>query len=410
MDNISHTLFGLAAGELVQRSLPPEPTSAAQRTRRRMLLTAGAVASNFPDLDLVLTGLMPEPLGYLLQHRGHTHTLPFALLQALILVLAIWALWPNARRLLLASAAARWGLALCAVGGLVLHLGFDFLNSYGVHPLYPFDGRWLYGDMIFIVEPVFWVAFAVPLALSVQRRARRWSLLALLAGVLLFFTVKGFLLWGSLLGLALLGAGLGALGRRSVAAGMAVALVFIGVQGAASKVGKQAIGTELARRDSASTVLDTALTAYPGNPLCWSFVSVERNGELDSYRLRRGVVSVAPGVLRADACPAALSDVPVEGAAVALTWEQQSPLASLRAAASNDCQMAAWMRFARTPALVDGGALDARFGVKLDGNFSALRQAGATRPACPTNVPPWGTPRADLLAAPASTSTVVGAP
>jgi membrane-bound metal-dependent hydrolase YbcI (DUF457 family) len=36
--------------------------------------------------------------------------------------------------------------------GLLLHLGMDYLNVYGVHPFHPFDSRWRYGDMIFIVE------------------------------------------------------------------------------------------------------------------------------------------------------------------------------------------------------------------------------------------------------------------
>ena len=397
MDNITHSLFGLAAAELAHRSLATEPDPARQRTRRRLLLTAGALASNLPDLDLTLTHLMRAPLGYLLQHRGHTHTLPFALLQGLLLMALLWALWPGARRLLHASRPARIGLLLCAIGGVMLHIGFDFLNSYGVHPFYPFSGRWFYGDMIYIVEPVFWVAFAVPLIMSVRLLLVRAGLLVILAGVLLAFTVKGFLLWGSMLGLALLGAGLIALGRRSVAAGLALAGVFVIVQGAAAAVARQALAGELARRDSASIVLDSALTAYPGNPLCWSVVTVERNAALGEYRLRRGVVSVAPGVLRADACPRALANTPVHGAAVALGWEQQRSLASLRAAVASDCNMTAWMRFARMPALLGDAAVDARFGVSPDANFSTLRHAGSARKNCPTNVPPWGMPRADLL-------------
>ena len=397
MDNITHTLFGLAAAELVQRGLAAEPDDTRQRTRRRLLLAAGALSSNLPDLDLTRTHLMRAPLGYLLQHRGHTHTLPFALLQAILLMAVLWILWPGARRLLHASRPARIGLLVCAVGGLLLHIGFDFLNSYGVHPFYPFNGRWFYGDMIYIVEPVFWVAFAVPMIMAFRSRVAQAGLLVVLAGVLVAFTVKGFLLWGSMLGLALLGAGLVALGRRSVAAGLALAAVFVLVQGTAAAVARQALGGELARRDGASIVLDSALTAYPGNPLCWSVVTVERNDALGVYRLRRGVVSVAPGVLRADACPGALAVMPVHGAAVALGWEQQRSLAGLRAAVASDCNMAAWMRFARMPALVDGAALDARFGVVPAANFSTLSHAGSARERCPGNVPPWGIPRADLL-------------
>jgi inner membrane protein len=50
----------------------------------------------------------------------------------------------------------------------LLHMSMDFLNSYGIHPAVPVRiMRWFYGDMIFIVEPVFWVAFGVPLALAI---------------------------------------------------------------------------------------------------------------------------------------------------------------------------------------------------------------------------------------------------
>ena len=78
MDNLTHSLVGLALGELVERALPAEPDPMRGRTRRRALLATGLIASNFPDLDLVLTPLLAPPLGYLMHHRGHTHTLLWA--------------------------------------------------------------------------------------------------------------------------------------------------------------------------------------------------------------------------------------------------------------------------------------------------------------------------------------------
>ena len=86
MDNLTHSLIGLALGELVDRALPTNPDPQRGRTRRRVLLATGALASNFPDLDLVLTPLLAPPLGYLLHHRGHTHTLLFALPQIALLL------------------------------------------------------------------------------------------------------------------------------------------------------------------------------------------------------------------------------------------------------------------------------------------------------------------------------------
>jgi hypothetical protein len=69
--------------------------------------------------------------------------------------------------------AARTGLAIGM--GLALHLAMDYTNSYGLHPWYPFNARWFYGDMVFIVEPLFWVVLGVPLAMLVQRPGLRYG-------------------------------------------------------------------------------------------------------------------------------------------------------------------------------------------------------------------------------------------
>ncbi|MEK7354805.1 MAG: metal-dependent hydrolase, partial [Bdellovibrionota bacterium] len=158
MDNVTHTLVGLAAGELIHRSLPAETNDTDRSIRRRLLLIACAVASNFPDLDLVLSPLLPPPLGYLLHHRGHTHTILYSLPQAFMMIAFIWFGWRNARELLRRSQAARTGLLIATLLGFTLHLSMDFLNSYGIHPFHPFDSRWFYGDMIFIIEPLFWIS------------------------------------------------------------------------------------------------------------------------------------------------------------------------------------------------------------------------------------------------------------
>ncbi len=405
MDNITHTFVGLGVGELVQRSLPAEADETRQRTRHRLLLTACAAASNFPDLDLFLTRLLPAPLGYLLHHRGHTHTLLYALPQALLLLALLWLLWPNARRLLRASAPARLGLGLAIVLGFGLHLSMDFLNSYGVHPFYPFDARWFYGDMIFIVEPVFWVAFGVPLALAIPQRALRGLALAALAAFLCGATWRGYLDWGSLAALLLAGGAIAAArvtqrhSRRSLALAAAIAIGFIAVQGTASSVGRQRITAALHRIDPAARVLDVAMTAYPAQPLCWAFVTVEANEAAGSYRLRRGSLSLAPALLPVDSCPAGFADAAAQatatpGLALATPW--QGELATLRRLARTDCHVNAWLRFARMPAVTAEAASDLRYAATPRGNFTALDIAGAAREAC-GDVPRWGYPRADLL-------------
>src|SRR5215218_8664646 len=115
MDNLSHSVASLLAGEIMHRSLAPEKDEGDQKLRRQLMLVTCALAGNFPDLDLVLTPLLPAPLGYLLHHRGHTHTVLYALPQMLLLAGLLWALWPNARRLLRESAPARIGFLLALV-------------------------------------------------------------------------------------------------------------------------------------------------------------------------------------------------------------------------------------------------------------------------------------------------------
>ncbi len=205
MDNLTHSVVGLGIGALIDRSVPAEPASDAQRVRTRLLLTLGCLASNFPDLDLVLTKLLEAPLGYLLHHRGHTHTLLAALGEVALLLGLVWLLWPAARGLLRTSPRARFAALLTACVGMVLHISMDGLNVYGVHPFWPFDARWYYGDLIFIVEPVFWIAFGIPLALMAREPMRRGLLLALLVSVPVAVTFAGFLQWGSLAGLLALG-------------------------------------------------------------------------------------------------------------------------------------------------------------------------------------------------------------
>lgn len=409
MDNITHTVIGLGVGELVQRSLAPEPDEAGQRTRHRLLLTACALASNFPDLDLFLTSLLPEPLGYLLHHRGHTHTLLYELPQALLLLALLWLLWPNARALLKRSGPARLGLAASIVLGFGLHLGMDFLNSYGVHPFYPFDGRWFYGDMVFIIEPVFWVAFGVPLIMAVPWRPARWGLMACLAGALAYFLQKNFLSPASFGALLALGLGLAALrqfwahSRWAMAVALLASAAFVAGQGAASSAGTQRVRAALQSIDPRARLLDVAMTAFPAQPLCWIFVSVESDEAADRYRLRRGLVSLAPDIVPPSQCPAGLADGtrPEPANAGVLLYKQvEGSLSELRRLQRDNCWIDNWLRFGRAPALEGGVIADLRFATTPRGNFSTMDLARTGGRACPAGVPAWSHPRADLLAGP----------
>ncbi|HEU4851403.1 MAG TPA: metal-dependent hydrolase [Telluria sp.] len=408
MDNLSHTVAGLAAGELIHRLLPPEADPARQSTRRRTLLFACAAANNVPDLDLFLTSLLPRPLGYLLHHRGHTHTLLYAIPQALLLMLATLLAWPSARRLVLAGGSARTGFVLAVATGFLLHLLMDFLNSYGIHPFHPFDSRWLYGDLVYIVEPVFWVAFGVPLAMMVRRLRMRFLLLALPCVAMAYFTVRGFLLPGSLAFLVALGAAAafaqhraGPHGRGALAGAFCLVLAFLAVQVVALQQGRRVLAQALGERAPASRLHDIAMTAFPANPLCWTFVAVQSQETAGTFSVQRGVVSLAPALLGPGQCPAAMkgeqSDAFGPGLAVAITASDEESLSFLRSLYRSNCHINAWLRFVRAPVLGVDAAFDMRYGTGAEGNFTAIRFSDTNDRPCPEGVPGWGFPRADLL-------------
>lgn len=405
MDNLSHSVAGLAAGEFIHRSLAPESDPEHHSLRQRLLLGSCWLASNFPDVDILLTPLLPEPLGYLLHHRGHTHTLLYALPQALLIWALPWLLWPSARRLLRHSASARMGLGLALCAGLGLHLLMDYLNPYGIHPFHPFDSRWYFGDMVFIIEPVFWIVFGVPMAMVLRRRWQRALLIAALLGLLLFFTLRGFLLWPSLLALATLASALAAMqwragsrGRGGLIAAALAGIGFVGMQNFASGEAKRRVARDLQGKDPSSRVLDVSMSSFPSNPLCWTFVSVQSNESAGSYRLRRGQLSLAPQTLPVASCPSSLSEAATEVTpAISHIAALEGSLAELRALKAANCHFEAWLRFARMPAISDTQATDLRFPANPRGGFTTMRFDDFRNRECARFVPGWAFPRSDLL-------------
>ena len=114
MDNATHTLIGLLIAETAVQLRKDEPTRPNQ-----FRLAAGFVsmlANNIPDFDALYTWITPKPLGSLLHHRGHTHTLLLAVPLALLSVLPfLW--WARRRGWALSTLDRRWLYGL-GFGGL----------------------------------------------------------------------------------------------------------------------------------------------------------------------------------------------------------------------------------------------------------------------------------------------------
>ena len=162
MDNLTHTLIGFIAGESVARASPVREPGLPAPLRRSLFVTLAAVGGNLPDLDLLYSYRdmhhTPDKLRYMLQHRGYTHTVVGCLV--LVALLYTGAEWWLRRKHIVLTRRDRLELAGLCMFGTFLHLGMDFLNSYGVHPFWPVQDRWVYGDSVFIVEPLYWAAAA----------------------------------------------------------------------------------------------------------------------------------------------------------------------------------------------------------------------------------------------------------
>lgn len=136
MDNITHTLTGLALARAGLKRFTPHGT----------LLVI--IAANIPDIDMVsLVKGWPTTFEI---HRGYTHSLIGLPFMALLAV-AITSLLTRKR--------LPWRAAsLVALVGVISHFLLDWSMSYGVRFLIPFSSRWSYLDLFALYD---WVILAV---------------------------------------------------------------------------------------------------------------------------------------------------------------------------------------------------------------------------------------------------------
>ena len=394
MDNITHSLIGVAAGEIAQ-------PSTATRAERRLFLAANVVAANLPDLDVLFTRITEPPLGYLLHHRGYTHTVAGIIGLGLLMALAL-AWLPAARRLAATHRARLWtSLGLNLTG----HVWLDSFNTYGVHPFYPLDASWYYGDAVFIFEPWLWVLLGTAAIVNaralVSRRLTATLLAALLfaigaLGVVPLFTVAALVITAAALAFAAKAA---APRMRSAVALGATAVCMVGMFGLSRLARAQTLAA--IEPDRRGVLVDLVLSPDPAVPVCWTAIVLERNAAAGEIVLRRGTLSLLPASHPPARCvshrfTAGESDRSPAGA-IAWTEEIHQPLGQLRDLHDRDCWVRAWLQFGRAPVIRDGRILDLRFETGQRGNFTAMALARDPSSGCPAHVTPWALPRADVL-------------
>ncbi len=295
---------------------------------------------------------------------------------------------------------------MCSPQACVSHLALDAANSYGVHPFFPVDNRWYYGDAFFIFEPWLWAVLAAAAAMNATTIAGRVLLGTVAVAAPVSTVLIDLVPWPSI---ALLGAVTGALAwffrHRPRATKAAMALGFCVMFAIAMVLlSRQARATALngIAMPPSAHVLDIVLTPSPALPLCWAVIVVERDDQAGMLVLRRGSLSLLPGLRPAAACPLnrLVSSRPLDrsgNARFVLVDESRVPLDLLRTLAT-DCRSAAWLRFARAPVFERGRLFDLRFESDGRGNFTSMRHEPASAPlSCPPRVPAWAMPRADAL-------------
>ena len=178
MDNLTHSLVGLTLAKTGLERLSPAATA------------VSILAANAPDSDVVV-GFFADRWTLLHHHRGITHSIVGTLCLGLALPLIVYGI-----DRLIARQRGRQptvhlrGLLLVSLIAIATHPFLDWMNNYGVRPLLPFDSRWFYGDLLYIVDPFMWLFLGgAAFLLTVRTRFQKifWGGLAiLLSGMVAF--------------------------------------------------------------------------------------------------------------------------------------------------------------------------------------------------------------------------------
>lgn len=167
MDNLTHTLSGLVTARLVP----------ARNLSMRTRYIAGALAANFPDLDIVLAPISSEL--YLMHHRGETHSL---------LMLPLWALLLSWIFSKMFKSPGGWRdfYGLTAVV-LLVHIFGDWITGYGTQLFAPFTREAYSLGTTFIIDPMLTLALLLgylgSLLWKASPRAAQISALAVMAWI-----------------------------------------------------------------------------------------------------------------------------------------------------------------------------------------------------------------------------------
>jgi inner membrane protein len=276
MDPVAHTFLGAAMAAAGLRRATPLAGAA---------LVLGA---NAPDVDVF--AYFAGSYDAIAFRRGLTHGVAALALWPFVLagLLMGWDRWIRRRREPAAPPARAGPLLVLSALAVVTHPVLDWLNNYGMRWLLPFDGRWSYGDALFIVDPWVWlilggVAF---LTFSRAKLARvRWGVFAFVASFVVLGTAEAVPLATRVLWVVGMAGFVAARWRwrdaapatfeRAAQAGVAVVVLYMAAMVSSSAAARADVRAALTARGIAPE--DVMVAPSPGDPFGGEVVVMTRD-------------------------------------------------------------------------------------------------------------------------------------
>ena len=261
MDPIAHSLVGASLSET---------------PLKRLSVFASPIlvlAANAPDIDIV-SAIAGRDLS-LQFRRGWTH----GVLALAILPLLLTGLILLADRCIASirhrPPRAQFGPTLVlSYIGVWTHPVLDWLNTYGIRLLMPFDERWFYGDALFIIDPWVWLLAGAAVVLANTKSAisqTTWLILAIATTALVTGVagVPATALWAWIVGIAVI-VGMRISGQvqkqlpRVATVCLTCVALYAGGMAIGSHLATRQVSQWLSERGSAGSVIMAG--PLPGNP------------------------------------------------------------------------------------------------------------------------------------------------
>src|SRR5438128_4421194 len=177
MDGLTHSLVGLTSAKAGLERWSPYAT------------VVCILSANAPDID-VISGFFGGRWTLLHYHRGITHSIIGTLTLGFLIPSIFYAVDRAIAQRRKRPPQIRYrGLLIASLIAAATHPVMDWTNNYGVRPLLPWNGRWFYGDLVFIIDPYIWLVLGGAAFLLTSDRLSKiigWAALTIAPTLLIF--------------------------------------------------------------------------------------------------------------------------------------------------------------------------------------------------------------------------------